>query len=69
MKLEVARGLFLVAALGVATAAAAAWDEPASKVVSAGACVPRVAKVQTQVRPDQDFLMFMYSLGHARTKG
>ncbi|WP_213875159.1 hypothetical protein [Pseudomonas sp. dw_358] len=65
MKLEVARGVFLVAALGVATAAAAAWGEPGSQVVSAGACVPRVAKMQTSAQPGQPFLMLMYSLGHA----
>ncbi len=34
MKLEIARGLFLVAALAVATVAVAAWEEPGPVVFS-----------------------------------
>ncbi|MBM7061649.1 hypothetical protein JQX08_13130 [Pseudomonas sp. UL073] len=34
MKLEIARGLFLVGALGVASLAAAAWHEPGPQVLS-----------------------------------
>ncbi|MEG1041530.1 hypothetical protein [Pseudomonas sp. NUPR-001] len=64
MKLEIARGLFLLAALGVATAAVAAWEEPGPVVVSHGdsAPLPRVAKVQTPVSPDHDLLLFMFGM-------
>ncbi|WP_166364353.1 hypothetical protein [Pseudomonas akapageensis] len=64
MKLEIARGLFLVAALAVATVAMAAWEEPGPVVLrSAGHCpVPPVAKAQVAVRPDQDLLLFMFGL-------
>lgn len=34
MKLEIARGIFLVGALGVASLAAAAWHEPGPQVLS-----------------------------------
>ncbi|UVJ43208.1 hypothetical protein NVV94_21980 [Pseudomonas sp. LS1212] len=67
MKLEIARGLFLLAALAVATAALAAWEEPGPVVLSAeqgaGHCpLPRAAKVQVAVKPDQDLLLLMFGL-------
>jgi hypothetical protein len=64
MKLEIARGLFLVAALAVATVALAAWEEPGPEVLSAAAhCpLPRVVKAQVAVKPDQDLLLFMFGL-------
>ena len=65
MKLEIARGLFLVAALGVASLAAAAWQEPGPEVLSArdGHCpLPPKARAQVQVRPDQDLLLFLFGL-------
>lgn len=75
MKLEMARGLFLVAALGVATAAAAAWEQPRSAILSAaygeGNCpLPRSQKAQAAVTPDKDFILFMLGLSQGvRTQG
>ena len=74
MKLEIARSVFLLAALGVATAAAAAWDEPRSDVVSRmggqDSAVSRMVKANPTARPDRDLLLFMYSLVQgSRTKG
>jgi hypothetical protein len=68
MKLEIARGVFLLAALGVATAAAAAWDQPRAGIIRAdhgqGSClIPRVLKSQVSAKPDKDFLLFMFSMG------
>ncbi|WP_369989913.1 hypothetical protein [Pseudomonas xanthosomatis] len=69
MKLEIARGLFLVAALGVTTVAFAAWEQPRMNVFShaevAGACpLPRVARVEQQARvePDHDILLFLFGM-------
>jgi len=67
MKLEIARGLFLLGALGVASVALAAWEQPGPQVLSAvhgqGHCpLPRIAKVQEQMRPDHDLLLFMFGL-------
>jgi hypothetical protein len=66
MKLEIARGLFLVSALSVASLAAAAWQEATPQVISenaAGYCLlPPQARVANAVRPDQDLLLFMFSL-------
>ncbi len=67
MKLEVARGLFLIGALGVASIAMAAWEQPRPKILSAvhgeGQCaLPRVAKAQSPVRPDHDLLLLMFGL-------
>ncbi|MCW2269906.1 hypothetical protein D3C77_55310 [compost metagenome] len=67
MKLEIARGLFLVLALAVATAAAAAWEEPRPQVVSkvdpASQCpLPRVVKSQSTAQPDQDLLLFLFGM-------
>lgn len=67
MKLEVARGLFLVGALGVASIAMAAWEQPRPQILSAvhgeGQCaLPRVVKAQSPVRPDHDLLLLMFGL-------
>ncbi|TDF86713.1 hypothetical protein [Pseudomonas sp. H9] len=67
MKLEIARGLFLVAALGVATAAVAAWEEPGPVVFShcdnAVQCpAPKVLKPQTSATPDHDLLLFLFGM-------
>ena len=69
MKLEIARGLFLMASLGVASIAVAAWCEPEPGVISSTngeySCLlpPRArAAAHMQRQPDQDLLLFMYSL-------
>ncbi|ATP46641.1 hypothetical protein V7V80_14075 [Pseudomonas kermanshahensis] len=67
MKLEIARALFLVAGLAVTTVAVAAWEEPKptvfSKAEMADQCaLPRVAKPQEQVKPDQDLLLFLFGM-------
>ncbi|HWH87006.1 MAG TPA: hypothetical protein VNV36_09550 [Pseudomonas sp.] len=67
MKLEIARGLFLVGALAVASLAVAAWEQPRMQVI--GACetdahctIPRVAKTSVATQPDHDLLLFMFGL-------
>lgn len=68
MKLEIARGVFFIGALGVASLCAAAWSEPVANVVQGdnglGYCpLPASARAaQSQVRPDSDLLLFMYGL-------
>ncbi|AIZ33904.1 hypothetical protein ACE1YR_17945 [Pseudomonas sp. K1(2024)] len=68
MKLEIARALFLVGALGVTTVAAASWGEARPTVFSksdaAGQCaLPRVAKAeQGQAKPDNDLLLFLFGM-------
>lgn len=71
MKLEIARGLFLVGALGVTALAAAAWQEPEPMVLevqqsSRQYCPqPAVARnkpLAPQVRPDSDLLLLMFGL-------
>jgi hypothetical protein len=70
MKLEIARSLFLVAGLGIASLALTVWEQPRPKILSAqqgeGQCpLPRVAlvaKVQETKTPDQDLLLLMYGL-------
>ena len=66
MRLEIIRGLFVVAALSVASIAAAAWHEPGTQVVSQSdfglePLSPR-ARTSETVQPDQDLLLFMFSL-------
>jgi hypothetical protein len=71
MKLEIARGLFLAGALGVASLCAAAWSEPDARVVArsdvSDYCpIPRVAQASVlDARPDQDLLLFMYGLSQS----
>ncbi|WP_191831021.1 hypothetical protein [Pseudomonas fluorescens] len=67
MKLEIARGLFLVAALAAATAAVAAWEEPGPEVLShtanAAQCpLPRLIKPQVEAKPDHDLLLLLFGL-------
>ena len=67
MKLEIARGLFLVGALGIAALALAAWEQPRTQVLSAvqsgGQCLlPRIAKASATVKPDHDLLLFMFGM-------
>ena len=66
MKLEIARGLFLVGALSVASLAAAAWQEATPQVINenaAGYCmVPPHGDEADALRPDQDLLLFMFGL-------
>lgn len=66
MKLEIARGLFLVGALAVASMALAVWEQPRSQILSASSAgaycpLPRVAKTSEAIRPDDDLLLFMFS--------
>lgn len=67
MKLEIARSLFLVGALGVTSIAVAAWQQPQPQILSAvhgeGQCaLPRTVKASSQVRPDHDLLLLMFGL-------
>ena len=67
MKLEIARGLFLVGALAVASLATAAWEQPRMQVVSsahgdANCPLPRVAKASEVTKPDDDLLLFMFGM-------
>lgn len=67
MKLQIARGLFLICALAVCTAAAAAWEEPRPVVFSKAemgrqCALPRVVKPQASAKPDQDLLLFIFGM-------
>lgn len=67
MKLEIARGLFLVTALSVASLAAAAWQEASPQVITLneqlGYCpLPPQARTTEALRPDQDLLLLMFSM-------
>lgn len=65
MRLEVARGLFFVAALGVASWAAAAWYEPGPGVLSQADSLcplPHKTSPVLQLAPDRDLLLFMFGL-------
>lgn len=66
MKLAIFRGLFVCAALGVASLAAAAWQEPGVGVYSVsageGQCLFRSLPTAQQQAPEQDLLLFMFSL-------
>ncbi|MBZ5755382.1 hypothetical protein K9B43_07090 [Pseudomonas sp. S5(2021)] len=68
MKLEIARGVFLVGALGVASLCFAAWNQPSPGVVRGNLdrdhCpIPAGMRVDTlQVRPDADLLLFLYGM-------
>ncbi|MDG9883270.1 hypothetical protein CSV86_000820 [Pseudomonas putida CSV86] len=64
MKLEIARSVFLLAALATATVAVAAWEQPRPGVISASThCpLPRAAKPQVQVQPDHDLLLFLFGM-------
>ncbi|WP_339452902.1 hypothetical protein [Pseudomonas sp. JAI120] len=67
MKLEIARGLFLVGAMGVAALALAAWEQPRTQVLSAvqdgtQCLLPRVAKASVAAKPDHELLLFMFGM-------
>ncbi|SEJ13992.1 hypothetical protein [Pseudomonas sp. NFR16] len=66
MKLEMARGLFLIGALGVTSIALAAWDQPGPKILSAvhgeGFCPLPRTKVVASAQPDHDLLLLMFGL-------
>ncbi|WP_285423118.1 MULTISPECIES: hypothetical protein [unclassified Pseudomonas] len=66
MKLEMARGLFLIGALGVTSIALAAWDQPGPKILSAvhgeGACPLPRTKAVASAQPDHDLLLLMFGL-------
>ncbi|AMB85519.1 hypothetical protein AWM79_09495 [Pseudomonas agarici] len=67
MKLEIARGLFLLSALAIASLALVVWEQPGTQILSkadgTGHCpLPRVAKAGVEVRPDHDLLLFMFGL-------
>ncbi|MDP3977546.1 MAG: hypothetical protein Q8P85_06050 [Pseudomonas sp.] len=71
MKLEIARGFFLVAALGLASLAAVAWHEPGPLMLGSASgpeyCpLPRnVGMAMQQLAPDRDLLLFMFSLSQS----
>ncbi|CAD5107833.1 hypothetical protein [Zestomonas carbonaria] len=67
MKLEIARGLFLVGALGVASLAAAAWHEPGPQVLSSAGLkqhcpLPPQSRGMPVVRADGNLLLLMFGL-------
>ncbi|KPA93149.1 MULTISPECIES: hypothetical protein [Pseudomonas] len=67
MKLELARGLFLIGALAIASLALVVWEQPRPQVLSmtqsAERCpLPRVAKASVSVKPDHDLLLLMFGL-------
>ncbi len=66
MKPGLARVLFLVGSLVVATLATAAWDEHEPEILTKSRLdhcpAPPEAKSDTPVEPDRDLLLFLYSL-------
>lgn len=66
MKLGLARVLFLVCSLIVATLAMAAWDEPEPKIVTGNRLhhcpAPPGEDPHVGVEPDRDLLLFLFSL-------
>ncbi|WP_434607388.1 hypothetical protein J3P80_06175 [Pseudomonas sp. D2-30] len=67
MKVEIARGLFLIGALAVTSMAVAVWEQPRSQILSASTLgahcpVPRIAKASEAIQPDNDLLLFMFGL-------
>ncbi|KTB55289.1 MULTISPECIES: hypothetical protein [Pseudomonas] len=67
MKLEIARGVFLIGALGIAALALSVWEQPRTQVLSAvqgsGQCpLPRVAKASVAAKPDHELLLFMFGM-------
>lgn len=66
MKREIARGLFLLVALAVTSAALVAWEQPVMQVISgpnsANCPLPRVIKTAQAEQPDHDLLLFMFGM-------
>ena len=64
MKLEIARGLFFLGGLAIATAAAAAWDEPGPGILSdpAQGPTPHIVKDRVVATPDHDLLLLLFGL-------
>ncbi|MBW0237246.1 MULTISPECIES: hypothetical protein [Pseudomonas] len=67
MRREIARSLFLLAALAIASVAMAAWEEPRLEVLSSATSgtycpLPRMAKVTTVAQPDHQLLLFMFGM-------
>jgi hypothetical protein len=76
MNLQIARSLFLLASLAVATAAVAAWDEPRPGVLRAeegqGLCqLPRTQKGEASavVQPTHNALLLMFGLTQGLRSG
>jgi hypothetical protein len=73
MKLEIARGLFLVGALSVTALAAAAWQEPVPQVVDLVNCADQIcpavsARHRESVAADADgdnLLLLVFGLSQA----
>lgn len=73
MKLELARGLFLVGALSVTALAAAAWEEPGPQVVDASSCAeqpcPAVSARHSGLAAAEadgdNLLLLVFGLSHA----
>ncbi|MCY1286935.1 hypothetical protein D9M68_471610 [compost metagenome] len=67
MNLEIARGLFLVGALGVASLAAAAWHEPGPQVLGSASAkahcpLPAPNRGVSAVKADGNLLLLMLGL-------
>lgn len=66
MKPGLARVLFLVGSLAVATLAMAAWDEREPEILTKNRLdhcpAPPAARSDTGREPDQDLLLFLFSL-------
>ncbi|MCY1295728.1 hypothetical protein D3C76_739130 [compost metagenome] len=66
MKLEITRGLLLAGALGIASLAAAALQEPSLSVIQTrdGKASQAAGQEQTrqEVRPDRNLLLLMFGL-------
>ncbi len=64
MKLEIARGLYFLVGLTIATAAAAARDEPGPGILSdtAHCPTPHVVKDRVVATPDHDLLLLLFGL-------
>ena len=67
MKLEIARGVFLLGSVAIVALAMTAWEQPGPLILGAphgGAhCpLPRVAKTSVAVEPDHDLLLLLFGL-------
>lgn len=76
MNLQFARGLFFLGSLALATAAAAAWNEPGPGVLRAeygqGICpFPKALKdsASAEAHPDHNLLLLMFGLTQGLRSG